>query len=219
MNLIFKQFVYLLQSQPIHSVVSPSLELPPGSIGSYCPQIAHTHVVVFSRSCSPFSARPEPDPPPLALLLLLPLAFVPLLFFEPSLMSSSNSLYFGASDDFRLFLLVTIFITFELFSCLNTDMVVSPWLVSMLVSDSVLLLLLAVLCLVPPTDILILFTPLPTDGTPRSPRPRTDTWPRPRAFVFLEPGVETFMALPGVWTLIGLYEGGLGDSGLSLTPF
>ena len=50
----------LLQSQPIHSVVAPA-----ACTGSYCPQMAQTHVREFSQSCTP---------PPLRLPLPLPLA-------------------------------------------------------------------------------------------------------------------------------------------------
>lgn len=177
-------------------------------MGSYCPQIAHTQVVVFSRSWSPFSALPAPAPP-LPRLLLLPRAFTPRPLLGPSLISSSSSLYFGASAELLLFLLVTIFITFELFSCLNTDTVVlvvvsTDFELSWLSDSVLLLLLLAVLCLAPPMEILMLVTSRPADTMPRSPRPRPDTCPRPREFRCLEPGVATFIADPGVFTRTGL---------------
>ena len=56
----FINCIDLLQSHPIHSVVSPP---PPGSTGSYCPQMAHTHVSTFRMSCRPLSLARGVDRP------------------------------------------------------------------------------------------------------------------------------------------------------------
>ena len=53
---------HLLQSQPIHSVVDPC-----ACTGSYWPQMAHIHVLLFSQSCLPSLPRPRPRAPPLFL--------------------------------------------------------------------------------------------------------------------------------------------------------